>query len=404
MVMVGFGSQSFVNDRFDPYEFGEIGKSIARGDGFAGYGTLLNRRAPLYPAFIGAVYFAFGEQPMVVLLIQCLLLGGTCWLAFDMGRRLFDERAGALAGLACACHPLMLRYVADLQLETLLTFLFTLTVWRSVRFYEAPSIVNGVLLGIAGGLAALTKAVVVLYPVLFAGLWFLLRLTDRRLPDVFRTALPACLAIGLGMTAVIGPWTGRNYRASGHFVLISTGFNDAFLRGYVFSQTDYALLRRPPYTDAENEANAYFRRLAREAGTEWARDDYETEQVLSRESRRRFTSDPLGFVRKFFVGLGTFWYQMTSLTNSLVVGGSALVAWILAIIGARAGWRRGTPVWLLLLPPLHLNLLLAALLALGRYSAPVMPTLIVLAAFGATSLVARRESRPVPDVAAVPGG
>src|SRR5262245_858079 len=195
MVFVGFCSQSFVQDQFDPYQFGEIGKSLARGDGFAGYGTLLARRAPLYPAFIGAIYFIFGERPLVVLLFQCLLLGGTCCFAFDIGRRLFDQRTGVLAGLVCAGHPLMLRYVADLQLETLLTFLFTLTVWRSVRFYQAPSIGNGVLLGVTGGLAALTKAVVVLYPALFAGLWVLSRLRGSRLQEVLLTSLAGCLAI-----------------------------------------------------------------------------------------------------------------------------------------------------------------------------------------------------------------
>ena len=59
------------------------------------------------------------------------------------------------------------------------------------------------------------------------------------------------------------------------------------------------------------------------------------------------------------------------------------------------------PLWLFVLPALHLNLLLAVLLALGRYSAPVMPALLVAAAFGADTLLARRElawasSRPAP--------
>ena len=389
MVLVGFRSQSFVHDRFDPYQFGEMGASIARGNGFTGWGTLLSRRAPLYPIVIGGVYFAFGEHPFLVQLLQSAMLGGTCWLVFDMGRRVFNRRTGLLAGIACAFHPMMLRYVADLQLETQLTFVFTLTVWCTVRVYRTPTVANGALVGIAGGFAALTKAVVVLYPALFSCLWLAMDVVWLRYREKAVSKLPAVAAILTGMMVVIAPWTLRNYRASGHFVLISTGLSDAFLRGYIFSKTDYALLRKPPYTDAENETNAWFEQLGREAGTEWAKDDYETEQLLSRAAKEKLRSDPGAFLRKFGVGLFTFWYEMTSFANSLLAGIFALGAWILAFIGARRGWRERRPAWLFLLPAIQLNLLLAALLALGRYSAPVVPSLIVLSAFGLDWLLVR---------------
>jgi len=48
------------------------------------------------------------------------------------------------------------------------------------------------------------------------------------------------------------------------------------------------------------------------------------------------------------------------------------------------------------MPVLYLNILLAALLALGRYAAPVTPALVVLAAYGADSILRRRaEAREV---------
>jgi len=389
MAFIFFSSQSFVRDRFDPYFFGEMGKSLARGEGFAPFGTLLKRRSPMYPFFIGAVYYLFGEQPRVVQVLQCVMLGGTCWLVFDMGRRIFNTRTGLIAAIVCAFHPLMLRYVADLHLETLLTFLFTLTVWSTVRFYERPTQGRGAALGFAGAAAALTKAVVVLYPVLFVVAWVAFRRLRPAQARVPGPSWQAIAAIPLAMAVLILPWTIRNYRATGHFVLISSGFNDAFLRGYVFSKTDYALLRRPPYTDAENETNAWFRAIAHAAGTVIERDDYETEQILGQVARQKLREEPAAFVRKSIVGLFTFWYQMTSLKNSLLTGGLALGAWILALIGTGRAWREGRPIWLFLLPAIHLNLLLAVLLALGRYSAPVMPALLVASAFGADTLLIR---------------
>jgi hypothetical protein len=191
--------------------------------------------------------------------------------------------------------------------------------------------------------------------------------------------------LALGITIV--PWTIRNYRATnGKFVLISSGFSDAFLRGYVFSELDYALLRRPPYTDAENASNAWFRAIARAAGTEWQREDYETEQVLKEAAKVKLRTEPMEFVRKFTVGLFTFWYQMTSRINSIITGGLALIVLVLAAIGYRSGMAAGRPVWMCVLPALMLNVLLAALLALGRYSAPILPPLFVLAAQGALVL------------------
>ena len=398
MVFLVFEFQPLVRDKFDPYYFGQMGESLARGEGFARYGVLLKRRSPLYPLVIGAVYSLFGVHPRLVLLLQVVCLGVTCWLVYDMGRRVFNIRTVIIAGIACALHPLMLRYVADLHLETLLTCLFTLTVWCSVRFYQRPSIVTGLCLGLSGAAAALTKAVVILYPALFLGTYLLLRYMR---PTTRRTAAPswgALAAVPIAMIVLIAPWTIRNYYATnGKFVLISTGFSDAFLRGYVFTKTDYALLRRPPYTDAENEANLWFRSLAIAAGTQFEKDDYETEQVLSRVAREKLKSDPGAFVRKSIVGLFTFWYEMTNLKNSVLTGGLAVVAWVFALIGVRRAWNEGQPIWMFLLPAIYLNLLLAVLLALGRYSAPVIPALLVASAFGVDTLISRQRPLSGPQ-------
>lgn len=393
MVLVVFRSQSMVDNVSDPYYFGEMGKSVARGEPLSDYGALLHRRSPMYPLVIGAVYSVFGENPMAVYLLQCLLMAGTCWLVFDMGRRVFNLRTGIFASVMCALHPLMLRYVPDLHLETLLSFLFTLVVWCSVRFYEKPDVTRGIWFGLAGGFAALTKAVVMLYPGLFVAAILALRFLLKK-----RVALPsiaAIVVIPVMMLLVIAPWTYRNYEVTGKFVLITTGFNDAFLRGYVFSEKDYALLRRPPYTDAENASNAWFRSLAEQAGTVWERDDYETEQILGLEVKRKLKEEPADFFRKFFTGLFTFWYQMTSLPNSLLTGVCALGAWVLALIGARRAWQEDRPLWMFLLPALHLNFLLAILLALGRYSAPIMPALLVASAFGIDTVLSKYSGRSV---------
>lgn len=278
----------------------------------------------------------------------------------------------------------------------MLTFLTTLSVWRSVHLAERPTWKNAAWFGAACGLASLTKAVVMLYPIVFAGaLWFFRR---KASPEAARPRLPVLALAFVAMGLVISPWTIRNYYATGgHFVPISTGMSDAFLRGFVFSKTEYVTLQKAPYEHGENEANAMFQAICKAHGTVWERDDLETDKILNQAAKERLLADPLGLVRKFAVGLFAFWYQMTSLKTSLFAGLMAVAAWSLAALGFPRARRERKPVWLLLAPILYLNLLLAALLSLGRYSVPVLPCLIVLAGFGVDTIVDRfRSSRREP--------
>ena len=383
MILVGWRAQGLVDNRPDPYWFSAMGSSLARGEGLAAYGSLLHRRSPLYPLLIGIIYKVFGEHQILVQALQALLFGGTSLFAFDIGRRMYNARTGLLAGVLCALHPALLRYVADFHLETLFTFLLTASVWSGLRFYQAPSVKRAAVLGFVSALTALTKAVAVLYLPLFIVCWWLTRKRSPAQPDS-RLALLSVGAMLACMALTIAPWTVRNYLVTGHVVPISTGFSDAFLRGYVFSKTEYATLRQPPYTDGENESNAMFREICAAEGAVWEQDDYQTDKILNRAAKARLLASPAAFVRKTFVGLFTFWYEMTSLKTSLAAAAMAIAAWACAAFGL---WRsrmpnERQPVWILLLPILYFNLFLAPLLALGRYSVPIVPCLTVLAAFG----------------------
>jgi 4-amino-4-deoxy-L-arabinose transferase-like glycosyltransferase len=394
VVFVIWSRQGLVDGREDPYAFSATAKSLLRGEGFEGWGMFLHRRAPLYPLVIAGLYGVFGEHALVVQLAQCVCFGGVVALAYDLGRRMFGPRTGQIAALLCLFHPALLRYVPDFHLEALFTFLWTLTVWQSVRLVEKPSLGRGACFGVLLGVTSLTKAVLLMYPVVFAALWLLV-LWQREAPSHRWVAMlrpSAALAVAaVLMLATIAPWTYRNYRVSGHFVPITTGASDAFLRGFIFSRSEFVTLQKPPYTDAENETNAYFRALCVAEGTVWERDDYESDQILNREAKRRLFAEPGAVARKFVVGLFAFWYEMTNARTSLAAGLMALVAWVFAGLGITRARREGRAVWLLLAPVLYLNVLLAALLALGRYSVPVLPCLLVVSAYGLDGLLRSRS-------------
>jgi 4-amino-4-deoxy-L-arabinose transferase-like glycosyltransferase len=385
MVLILFRKQGLVANAGDPYDYGKI----AHGFVEHGFDKLTRRAASLYPTFLSIVY-RLGGGDGVVQLLQCFMHVGTCLLVFRMGRHLYNARTGLIAALVCALHPMLLRYVADLHMETWLTFWCTFTVWRAVRFNEQPTVKNAILLGVVGVVATLSKGVVL--PILgMYGLVWLIRAMRRG--GAGRKALPALFALGVTITVLIAPWTYRNYQVSGRFVLLTPGTPDAFLRGYIFTRVEFATLQKPPFTDAEQESNALFRRIAAEAGTTWELDEVADDDNNGRVMKRKIVEHPLDTVRKVVVGMFTFWYEMTSFKNSLVPACLALVSWILAFIGLKRARSEGRPSWLLLLPIVVLNVFVAILGPLGRYSVPILPCLSILAAFGVDTLIERRQAK-----------
>lgn len=383
MVFGVFRLQNLVANSGDPYHYGEI----ARGFIEHGFTTLTRRAASLYPELIAVVY-RLGGNDLSVVLLQCVLHGGTCVLAYLLGRRLFNARTGLLAGLFCALHPMLLRYVADLHMETVLTFGCMLTVWCAVRFHDRPSIPNGILLGAVGMATVLTKGVILPFLGLFGVISGLVALRKRSAREV-----AAVIAMFVTMALLLAPWTYRNYQVTGgRFVLITPGSSDSFLRGYVFTRLEFATLQKPPYTDAENEVNAWFQQIAQDAGTVWEADEVVDEVNNARVAKQMIITRPLDTVRKVVVGLFTFWYEMTSLKTSLVPASLAIIGWALAIVGLKRARLEGRPSWLIWLPIVVMNVFVALLIPLGRYSVPILPCLMILAAFGVDTLLSRRAT------------
>lgn len=203
----------------------------------------------LYPLFVAAVYAVFGVHPLAARVVQAVL-GGLLlpWMVYRLTRTVFrpspplppkvgGDRGGAERGLGGEGHLLPLiaaaiaaiysyfvLYAATLMTETfyIVTLLWSLD--EGVKLGEHlwqrrdVPLVLPLRLGLSLGLAAvLRQSILPWVPVFFLYLlWQAWR--ARRLDETVR----ALVIAGLILVACILPWTYRNYRVYGRFLLLNS--------------------------------------------------------------------------------------------------------------------------------------------------------------------------------------
>ena len=202
----------------DARSYDAIAVNLLRGEGFAEYaGQPTSSRAPLYPAFLAAVYAIAGHRTLAVRVVQALLGAGTVALTYLIGRRLFGSRAALWATLVMALNPIAIYFGAWIINETLFLFALLLTFWAAIQASEQPSLPWLAALGLLQGALALIRPQAML-------LWPLVPLWAVRIRGRQRwgTAARQTLLVLLVTVLTVAPWVVRNQRLHGAPVLIDT--------------------------------------------------------------------------------------------------------------------------------------------------------------------------------------
>jgi hypothetical protein len=220
----------------DEREYLELATSLANGRGFtydmaSETGTAQRfGRAPGYPAFLALAGAGRGvpdAAPTRVKIAQSAVGAATVWLIGVLALRSMGPRPGVAAAAIAAVYPPLVWIPSYVFSETLFSlaslgaaFVLQIAVdragiERSSRRGGALALAAGVLSG-----AAILIRPVMLFFLPLAALWLLRR---RRIP-----LLAALLA---GTFAVVAPWTARNVRAYGKFVLVASEGGVTFWTG-----------------------------------------------------------------------------------------------------------------------------------------------------------------------------
>jgi tetratricopeptide (TPR) repeat protein len=207
----------------DGRTYDEWGQRIAAGD-WLGEGVFY--QAPLYPYFLGVLYFLFGHSLWPVRIVQITLGSIACALIFLIGEKLFSRRAGIAAGLILACYAPAIFFDGLIEKSILDLFLLTVLLFILCGVNESEGWRRWLSAGVVMGLLGLSREnALILAPVV--ALWIGLYFSERSL-SVRARWLGVFFA---GMLLVLIPVGLRNLAVGGEFTLTTSQFGPNFFIG-----------------------------------------------------------------------------------------------------------------------------------------------------------------------------
>lgn len=191
---------------------------------------------PVYLVFVGSLQLVLPPEAAVIAIrvVQAMLSTLTIFFVYRLTVALTqDLRAARLAGAGVAFNPAFIIEAANILTETLYIFLIAAACWLLADFVLArrddarwPVSRIVLLVGALLGVATLTRAALLLFPLGVAGL-VLLATTPRR-----RSLGWAALLL-LAYGGVVSTWTIHNLALWNRFVIASDQFMPALWRGAV---------------------------------------------------------------------------------------------------------------------------------------------------------------------------
>lgn len=331
-------------------------------------------RPPLFPFAWGCVFRLTHGAYAPIRIAFAFLGAATCAIACLAGIELTGKRrVAALGGILCAFYPPLIWHSVHLMTEPLFIFLSAGCIYAAFLFRRTGRREWAALAGLAAGLAALSRSMLIGFlPLLAIWVW----LARRKLGQGWSGAALFC-AVAL---AALTPWIVRNALIFGEFVPATTDAGHGFYvannarslddpRGF-YKPDDWSFMLKPGETSiGEVEASRRLMRIT------W---DYllSHPRVALRLMARRFATLWKFYPNPDFVGRA----------QVLVYAVAYVPLFPLMLFGLWRAHRRREAEWMDLLLVDGLILYTTAIhtvfLAMLRYREPLMPFLLLFAAMG----------------------
>jgi 4-amino-4-deoxy-L-arabinose transferase-like glycosyltransferase len=330
-------------------------------------------RGPFYPYFEAfCLMISDGWWPQSVQLGQCVLFALTCLLVFWISKTLWGIRVAALLSITCAFHPFVLWYTSRIWVETLATFLFTLTITSMFYLTLKPSITRSILFGVVLAISALCKQTFFIY--IFIIPLFLIAVKNSKVG--WRYLI--CTVVVASF--IVLPWTIRNWRLTHKFIPVHGGSGAAIFWGDLLVEH----YTQSPFSGAEEfEASlsaviVSINQTIPEHMEGWERELVLDSRLLSK-SIEWYRNNPTFILKKVFSNAIFFWTLGESNLKTAVISSMQIPLFLLFIIATIKVIKQNKTltvfggtilfVWLYYLSHLPIT-------AAGRYGVVLIPTML----------------------------
>lgn len=381
----------------DAKRYDVLGWNLASGNGFVNEtGESELGRGPGYPFFLAVIYKVFGHSYHYARFFQVLFSMCTLLLIFLLAKDAFGKNTAFLSLIIASFYPPFLSYSGILYAETLFTFFIVLSSYLLLLGIRQKKWWIYILLGVASGCAVLVRSEFILLFLCFFALTIIY--SRENLNKFIYAALIAAL--------VIAPWTIRNYKVSGRFVLVSS----------LFGSMLWISTYEGEWLEWHNNDPHY-------AGLIKGLDEVEKDKVLWAEGIKNIKENPFQYLKFCFKYLGRFWigghsntfYGLRDSLSSyfsvkaygkvvikvmfLIFNTALIVLGGCGILAAIRTLRNKKRELMFLISPIFIVMLLHTLLfGTARYQVPIMPLIIIFAAFGVLFLQQEKiiiSSKPI---------
>ena len=162
MALLGFYVRSWEGDLHgDPVHYGAVARTMVTTGNWLdpqdAPGVFYARKPPLMFWLVALDFKLFGFSVYGAKFWSCAFAVGVCLVTYLLGRRLFGETAGVLAGVMVATFPGVVPNAIDLRLDSAVSFFTVLAIYGALRAAQDERPRWLLLPGLAAGLGMMVK-------------------------------------------------------------------------------------------------------------------------------------------------------------------------------------------------------------------------------------------------------
>ena len=203
-----------------------LARNLANGSGFLFSAGDFTAHWPVGTSFIySLLYRMFGVRYIPIVILNLVVGLATLWMTMRLAEKWFNRDAAIYCGFILALWPNQIEFGTVLASELL--FSFFLMSWFAVdEFLRANFVVKGLVLGSIGAAACYVRPTGLLIPAILCGVALV-----RGKSETGSRVIGKTVVVYVVMLALIAPWSVRNTRVFGRFVLISNNGGENFWQG-----------------------------------------------------------------------------------------------------------------------------------------------------------------------------